>query len=182
MTSQDKIIRAFLDLLMKNDYDQITITKIMERCRLPRTYYYEFFDNKEDLAQEAFYTTMYPIFHLFAESFKPDGTINRQIATQGVRYLADHGKLAKQLFKIQVNDDDFLTQYQQRTKGIIKTRLKTVSHAPAIKVDFVAELFTASAIATINWYWRQSAAITPSQLVGFIIAAYEQGLSQILKD
>lgn len=83
MTTQEKIIHAFLNLLANNDYEQITITKIMGQCRLPRTYYYEFFDDKDDLAQEAFYTTMYPIFHLFAESFKPDGTINRQTATQG---------------------------------------------------------------------------------------------------
>jgi AcrR family transcriptional regulator len=71
MATQDKIIHAFLDLLASNNYEQITITEVMNHCRLPRTYYYEFFDNKGDLAQEAFYTTMYPIFHLFAITNPP---------------------------------------------------------------------------------------------------------------
>ncbi len=123
---------------------------------------------------------MAPAFKWIAQGLQADGTINQVATIQGVTYLTEHSDSAQKLFNIQVGDDNFPREYQRRTKQIVYDRLHQIFRSTPKRLDYVAELYAADAIATINWYWRQDTPLSPAQLVDFIITSYEKGLIKLL--
>lgn len=52
---QNKIINTFYKMLEKKNYDQISIKEISNQVGITRTYFYEFFESKADLAKTSTY-------------------------------------------------------------------------------------------------------------------------------
>ncbi|MCP0886589.1 TetR/AcrR family transcriptional regulator [Ligilactobacillus sp. WILCCON 0076] len=177
---ENKIIQAFLTLIKNNDYEQISITQIMQEAHLTRTYFYQFFDSKNDLAREAFFLIVADILDSLSTSFIDKTKINDLSTLKGVELFLTHSSEMKLLLSFQAKNFNFVAEFKERIKKIIKQQVLLKSSAPTYKIDYFSELFAVSALTTISWALKQEQ-ISAEIIVDLIDNCVSNGLLSIIQ-
>ncbi|MFT9452388.1 TetR/AcrR family transcriptional regulator [Liquorilactobacillus ghanensis] len=177
--TEKKIIQAFLDLLQQKDYSQISISEIMRHVHLTRTYFYQFFDSKADLAREAFFVFVADILEYLANAFINQNKVDNRNTLAGVNFFLNHADQMRLLLSFQTPNFNLVNEFQERIKAIIKKQVQTSSKAPANRIDYFAELFAVSTLTTISWALNQPN-ITATEIVELIDTCISDGLIKII--
>ena len=177
---EEKIITAFLSLLKEYDYKQISITQIMQKAHLTRTYFYQFFDSKTDLAREAFFSIVADILNSLSVAFIDKTKIDNVSTLQGVKLFLNHSSEMNLLLSFQAKDFNFVAEFKDRIKSTIKKQVLLKFDAPAYRVDYFSELFAVSALSTISWALKQEH-ISAEVVVDLIDNCVSNGLLSLIQ-
>ena len=73
LQSKDWLMQALFELMQKQSYDSITITKLCQKADLSRRTFYRLFNSKDDVLNEKLYLLTLEFFntlHIFLNSLK----------------------------------------------------------------------------------------------------------------
>ncbi|MCI1632702.1 MAG: TetR/AcrR family transcriptional regulator [Liquorilactobacillus nagelii] len=176
---EDRIIQAFLDLIQKKSYQKISISEIMQQAQLTRTYFYQFFDSKTDLAREAFFALVADILKYLSRAFINQTTVDDQSTLAGVNFFLDNASKMRLLLSFQIENFNFVVEFQNRIKEVIQQQVHQNSNASTQKIDYFAELFAVSALTTISWALKQPK-ISAAEIVELINTCVSDGLIKLI--
>jgi Transcriptional regulator len=180
VSGEKQIIAAFLSLLKQQKYADISISDVMTQAQMTRTYFYQFFDNKSDLVREAFFSYIAKILESFSKAFLNSGQIDHQSTYEAVNYMLDHKDDMLFLISIQSANFNFQSEFQDRIKKLVKQQIITQTRQSNQKIDYFVEIFSSSAMTTINWFLHQDN-VEAQTVVEFIETCISKGLMSILK-
>lgn len=180
MTTEQRIIDAFLTLINQHAFNDISIAQIMRQAEVTRTYFYRFFDNKVDLAREAFFSLIEDMLENLTQLFKQPNSFVESHTLTAITMLFERKQDMQALLAVQSDSFNLSAEFQDRIKQIIKADLVRYQQTPAVTLDYFAELFAASAITTIRWILSTSAEITADQVVQYIDTSVYTGMIALL--
>lgn len=180
MMSKEKIISAFLNLVKKNPYSKITISQIMSTANMTRTYFYQFFDNKQSLTRETLFSVLKDFFDYLDITFDKDKQVNYQNVLKGVDFLFKHKKTIQLLIDVQDSNFNLQTEFQYEIKALIKQQIVRSNKRTTYEEDYFAEIFSVSALTTISWFLTNNK-ITSQEVTELIIKCVSTGLLSILE-
>ncbi|MFC6260610.1 TetR/AcrR family transcriptional regulator [Levilactobacillus fujinensis] len=178
--AEDKIIAAFLDLLAEQPYAKLNVRTIMSHAELTRTVFYEYFDNKDDLARVTLSTLLEGVILRASKVFTPNRTMNTATTLASLQVLRDHRHEIRLLFAVQQGEVHLRAEFQQQVANLIRAQVQQYwPQTPARKVDYFAQLFASSMITTILWFFQHEDA-TEAEVVAAIDTCVFQGMSGLL--
>ena len=164
------IFDAFVDLLAKKQYSQITVGDIIDRADIGRATFYAHFETKDDLLkalcgalfqhvsfgggeQELFRcdTAEAPFLHLFRHLEKNDNHMLDLLSCE--------------------NNAIFLIYFKNALKELVKSQLPLFSHRkdPKLPEDFWIDHIAATFTQTIDWWIRQGRRQTPEEITEYFL-------------
>lgn len=152
MQSTEKIIQVFYQLLNEKDYAQIHINEISKKAHITRTYFYQLFDDKEDLAKAALVDINDPFFRHFANSFKygiSHEAYLHQISL-GLTYVQKKRSLFLKLFKAVGSDVHLKDFFKKRLLSSMYHKLNIIPERQN-QFDYFIEIFCSATLTTIKW-------------------------------
>lgn len=152
--TEEKINRVFLDLLNEKDFNSITISEISRKCNITRTYFYQFYTDKNELATITFLNINEELFREFAKTFS--SLNNHQVyfesILQGMIQIHKNAEILDKLLTI-VGPNLDLTKYFEKylSKNIRQQLLKNRPKEDEAKVDYFLSVFATGTVTTILW-------------------------------
>lgn len=152
MDATDKIIAAFLRLLKQKPYAKISINQLTKEAGITRTYFYQLFDNKEELAQTALYSIVRQILGKFTSSFAQATAtrLDHQSMVDGIRLIRDRQEELKLLLAIHHGTFSLAAEFQHQLAQMVMRGL-----APRFphneRLDYGVHVFIAATMETISW-------------------------------
>ena len=180
MTTEQRIIKAFLNLIQQHPFNEISTAEIMRQAGVTRTYFYRFFDDKVDLAREAFFSLIEDMLENLTQLFKQPNSFVESHTLAAITMIFERKNDMQALLAVQSADFNLSAEFQDRIKQIIKADLVRYQQTPVVTLDYFAELFAASAITTIRWILNTSADITADQVVQYIDTSVYSGMIALL--
>jgi AcrR family transcriptional regulator len=152
MEASSKVIAAFLDLLQQDSYQHISINQITAKAGITRTYFYQLFDNKKDLAEEALFSIVQQLLAAFASSFRQaDNThLNWPSIVQGITLIRHQQTALAALLAVNSNMINLSARFQERLAKTVTDALSQ-RFKPSIQTDYGVHVFIAATMATIKW-------------------------------
>lgn len=176
----DKISQAFLQLLAKKEYKQITVQEIMQTAHLPRTSFYNQYDSKLDLAQSILIEELPITFNYISHKFIDRQTDDRLTAA-AFNNLAQHQHSIAQLWSISEIHPQLMDQlehlFQKETLYIAKSRWPQAGQA---NLEFFANLFATAALKTMERYLNHPDQATAEQLAQQINTCMYDGIIKLV--
>lgn len=179
MTAENKIIAAFLALLQEEGYQKINVSQLMNRAQLTRTYFYQLYTDKSELAREAFFSLVKEYLLGISKAILANGTANRGSVQQGMQFINDHREEMQLLVHVQKGRFNLLTEFQERIKTIIKDEIRHTRSTPEPTLDYFADLFAASTVTTLNWFLTHDD-IPTDEMIRLASISLSQGITSIL--
>lgn len=179
MIAENKIIVAFLALLEEEDYEKISVSQLMNRAQLTRTYFYQLYTDKSELAREAFFSLVKEYLTGISQAITANGTANRESVRQGMQFINDHRKEMQLLMRVQKGQFNLLAEFQGRIKDIIKEEISQLPSTSDLTLDYFADLFSASTITTLNWFLTHDN-IPTDEMIRLATSSLSQGITSIL--
>ncbi|MHC6120859.1 TetR/AcrR family transcriptional regulator [Companilactobacillus sp. FL22-3] len=149
------IIDAFIRIIMKTNYSQITIKDITREAGVSRTCFYCFFDNKESVAREAAFSFITTSLECLSISLADRNTINKQVIEIGVKPILSHKDEVRRLLSISSARYSLTNDFQKRLKLIVEKQIHSFKCMIPERRDFLANLFSSSVISGISWIVNQ---------------------------
>ncbi|HAT55031.1 MAG TPA: hypothetical protein DCW31_07320 [Lactobacillus sp.] len=177
---EQQIISAFLNLVKDNNYATISITQIMNQAHITRTYFYQFFDNKQALAQEAFFSLIKTVFDNLSDAIINTKKINRQNTLNAVTFMLEHKSEMLLLISFQSKDFNFQTEFQDRISTIIRQQINSANNQSPQNLDYFANVFAASMMATISWFLQRDN-VNATTVVNLIDSCVSKGMASIIE-
>lgn len=152
MDATDKIITAFLKLLRQKSYSQISVNEITQQVGITRTYFYQLFDNKEDLARVSLYSIVRQILGAFATSFTnaKGGRMGHHSIVKRITLTRQYQHELESLLAIHHGSFDLSQEFQQQLQTMVLKGLGT-RYSNQIKLDYAVHVFIAATMETIHW-------------------------------
>lgn len=179
MAAEKKIITAFLALLEEEGYDKINVSQLMDRVHLTRTYFYQLYTDKSELAREAFFSLVKTYLIGVSQAITANGTANQESVRQGMQFISNHRDEMQLLMRVQNGQFNLLTEFQGRIKTIIKDEVGKTRSTPEQTLDYFADLFSASTITTLNWFLTHDD-IPTDAMIRLAGDSLSQGITSIL--
>lgn len=178
----DKIMQAFLTLLMSTPYEKLSVRTIMAQAGVTRTVFYVYFDNKDDLARETLATQLEDVILRVSQAFTSARTMDMQTTAESLRLLRSKQAIIRRLFAIQRKQLHLRAEFQDQVAQSISAQVRRYwPNTPPRQQDYFAQLFAASMIATILWFFQHQD-VSEADLVQVINTCVFQGLAQLLTD
>ncbi|ANZ61108.1 TetR/AcrR family transcriptional regulator [Secundilactobacillus paracollinoides] len=179
MTAEDHLITAFLDLLAVEDYNKISVSQLMNRVHLTRTYFYQLYSDKSELAREAFFSLIREYLLGISQAITKNGTANERAVQQGMQFISVHRDQMQLLMQVQKGDFNLLTEFQDRIKTIIVAEVSKSRQVSAPVLDYFSDLFAASTITTLNWFLTHDE-VSTDEMIRLASTSLSQGVVSIL--
>ena len=174
--TRESIFKAFINLLSKKHYNQITVGEIIEQANVGRATFYSHFETKDyllkDLCEELFchifecandgelrhkyiFDCNAPdsvILHLFLHLQKNDNNILKLLSCQ--------------------NNELFLGYFKQNLTKLIKNQLHLFEYKKNADIpeDFWINHVCDTFISTVRWWIENDTNITPETLTNYFMA------------
>ena len=165
------IIAAFVKLMKKQPYEEVTVKDIIEAAEIGRSTFYSHFETKEDLAKQMCYD-LYK--HIFAEHVRICSTHNysQQPPTLETRlahifyHIRDHRDYYDGILKVQDGKlfTEFFHKYMQENVAIRVISLLSLK----VPADFFANHITYAFIGALRWWLQNDMAIPPEELAVYL--------------
>lgn len=179
VTTEEKIIATFLTLLKQEDYAQINVTQLMRHVHLTRTYFYQLFADKRELAREAFFSLVQEYLIGISRAITVSGQANLASVRQGMTFVAAHKEEMRLLMRVQTGHFNLLVEFQDRIKAVLKARIvKTQTTSPR-DLDYFLDLFTASTVTTLNWFLTHDD-VSTDDMIRLVNTSLSCGISALL--
>jgi len=177
---ENQLIASFLDLIHHHPFSEITIATITSHADTTRTYFYQFFSSKADIAQAALFNVLEEILANFSKTFKFPANPNPDNTLTAVQFISEHKQEIKMMLSIQNKEIDLQKIFQSKLEAVIKANLALYRGTPSLNVDYFALTFSTSMAATINWLLQDETSITDESASSLINATIFRGLIAVL--
>ncbi|WP_303754417.1 TetR/AcrR family transcriptional regulator [Enterococcus sp. S86.2] len=181
------IIEAFIHLVEKNGYEQVTVQDIADQAMINRATFYAHYKDKQDLyetifdyALTAFTSVLNP-----AELVKGNRIKVRQIEvvmTKIYRNIHENRKFYLTIMDASANEilrkkiaDILNEQYAD-----VFNRLKITENEIEVPMDFIIEYMTSIFIGTLHWWLTTDSQMTPEHLAKLVIKLVGNGHLTVL--
>lgn len=146
-----KIFNAFYALLKEMPIAEINVKLITDKAGVNRTYFYDFFDDKYDLINQALVDINQPIFNLYIQAYGEKNHQNyKNKVKQSIIYINRHAQLLQQMFLANNDNTQLLNSFQKRLISAIK-RKTTTSDVNQATLDYFSFVYSSATLATIKW-------------------------------
>ncbi len=166
------IITAFNDLLMVEDYSNITIQEIIDKANIGRSTFYAHFETKDmlltSLCSQVFH-------HIFSEELPEQSLLvpNTQ-PLQNLELQLSHILFHLKQSEIDINNilkgdgrKIFLLYFRKYIEELFVDYLQ---HSPVIlPKDFLLNFLTESFISTTSWWVTSKSAYSPEEIAAYFI-------------
>ncbi|MCD1023702.1 TetR/AcrR family transcriptional regulator [Enterococcus montenegrensis] len=181
------IIEAFIHLVEKNGYEQVTVQDIADQAMINRATFYAHYKDKQDLyetifdyALTAFTSVLNP-----AELVKGNRIKVKQIEvvmTKIYRNIHENRKFYLTIMDASANEilrkkiaDILNEQYAD-----VFNRLKITENEIEVPMDFIIEYMTSIFIGTLHWWLTTDSQMTPEHLAKLVIKLVGNGHLTVL--
>ncbi len=178
----DRIMQTFLVLLKTTPYEKLLVRTIMRQSGVTRTVFYVYFDNKDDLARETLSAQLEDVILHVSRVFTSAHTMNMQTTAESLRVLRSKQDDIRRLFAIQRTQLHLRAEFQDQVAQSISEQVRRYwPKTPPQQQDYFSQLFAASMIATILWFFQHQD-VSEADLVQVINTCVFQGLAKLLTD
>ena len=174
--SRESIFRAFIDLLSKRHYNQITVGEIIDKADVGRATFYAHFETKDfllkDLCEELF-------CHIFDSLNKEhnhhkhifDCDAPPSVILHLLQHLQKNDNNILQLLSCD-NNELFLRYFKENLLGLIKSQISLFSEKkPSIVPDdFWYNHIVATFVETVKWWINNGAKENPQTVYDYFLA------------
>jgi AcrR family transcriptional regulator len=147
---------SLLALILEEGYDEISIQDITEKANLGRATFYLHFKEKDELLLEVMNQLIVDFMEQAPQLTEAQWRLED---TKTIVKLFDFAATHYDLYRILTIGSGGITASRQlhhsiteNIKGFIQTELETLNAEPALPVDFIANHFSGSLLATIYWW------------------------------
>ena len=171
--TRESIFKAFTNLLKKNNFNQITVSEIIDKADIGRATFYSHFETKDFLLKEL----CFELFDHIFESEIGDKNSHTHIfdcqATNSVfLHLLQHiKKNDNNLFALLSceNNDLFLKYFKNCLKKLIKNHLNDFSNQKKSEVpeDFWINHIASTFVETIRWWIENEMLESPETITKY---------------
>lgn len=173
--TREAIFKAFIDLLSKKNYNNITVGEIIERADVGRATFYAHFETKDFLLKDLCVELFDHIFN--AEENKPT-------AERNIFDCDSHDSVFLHLFKhIKKNDNNickllscknnelFLEYFRNEVRALITKHILDFEEKKptAIPEDFWINHITSTFIETLRWWLENKTKQTPEMITEYFL-------------
>lgn len=180
MNSEEKIIATFLRLIETECYSKVSIAEVMREAHLTRTYFYQAFDSKCDLARKALFSIIEELLDPLAHAIAGGGIDHEQLL-QALVFVHAHKARMRTLIFYQGPEFNFQGEIKRVVKATALRQIKAQPHRTVQNDDFFAEMFAASIVAMLDWFIHQPA-VTPEQMSALVERSLTRGLFAVLAE
>ncbi|WP_203640491.1 TetR/AcrR family transcriptional regulator [Levilactobacillus andaensis] len=179
MTAEEKIISTFLELIRTENYSKISIAQIMKKSGLTRTYFYQLFDSKCELARRSLFSIINELMDPLSHALINNESIDHQRILEALDFVENHKPAMLTLVFYQGPDFNFQGEIQRWIKKEITEQVKRKSQCDQSNDDFFAEMFSSSVVKMIDWYLHQDS-VTVDQMSTLVERSLSQGLTSVI--
>lgn len=168
--TRESIFSAFISLLSKKDFNQITVAEIIEEADVGRATFYAHFETKEYLLKELCEELFCHIFdcaikentkhkHIF-ECDAPDSVFLHLL-----RHLKNNDNNILELLASQ-NNELFLRYFKTNLQQLIKIQLTSMSNKnyASLPENFVINHISSTFVETVKWWVDNGMKETPEEI------------------
>ena len=175
--TREAIFTAFIELLSKKDFAQITVGEIIDRADVGRATFYAHFETKDFLLKELCEELFCHIFDAADEGEEEHRHIFDCIAPQSVflhliQHLQKNDNHILDLLSCQ-NNALFLQYFKRNLKKLIASQLPLFASRKSGKLpeDFLVHHITATFVETIQWWVDNGMVETPETITEYFFLA-----------
>ena len=175
--TREAIFRAFINLLGKKEFSQITVGEIIDRADVGRATFYAHFETKDFLLKELCGELFCHIFDAMEGGESEHRHIFSCEAPESVflhllRHLQQNDNRILELLSGQ-NDELFLQYFKHNLRELVSSQLSLFAHrkSEALPEDFWINHITATFVETIRWWVDQGMRETPEQIAEYFFLA-----------
>lgn len=179
---QLKIEAAFITLLTTYPYNQINVSQITQYAQINRSTFYSHFDSKDDLLDWIMVKVLDSFTNNITNFFKADNIQKKRIIINTYQIMDHEKNTINALWNIdcyQKNTYQLMNDiiYHSCLNHLKKNHLKIKN----IKQEYIARQFSASALATLKWWYEEgSRHYAYDDLADIIIQSINSGIFQSL--
>lgn len=172
--TRDGIFKAFVQLLSKKHYNQITVGEIIEKADIGRATFYAHFETKDFLLKALCEELFCHVFDCIGKRNEEHKHIFSCDAPDSVflhllRHLKNNDNNILKLLSCQ-NNELFLGYFKESLKGLMESQAlqwKTQNNIPdAFWVHYVCNTF----VETVRWWISNEMKETPEQIAEYFYA------------
>ncbi|MDT2738469.1 TetR/AcrR family transcriptional regulator [Enterococcus canintestini] len=181
------IIEAFIHLVEKNGYEQVTVQDIADQAMINRATFYAHYKDKQDLyetifdyALTAFTSVLNP-----AELVKGNRIKVKQIEAVMTKIYGNIHENRK--FYLTIMDASANEILRKKIADILNeqyadvfNRLKITENEIEVPMDFIIEYMTSIFIGTLHWWLTTDSQMTPEHLAKLVIKLVGNGHLTVL--
>lgn len=179
MTSEEKIISAFLELIKNECYSKVSIAEIMRKAKLTRTYFYQSFDSKCDLARKSLFSIIDELLEPLSHALINGEKIDHDQILRAISFVNQHKSTMLTLIFYQGPEFNFQGEIKNWLKDKITQQIKTKPQRDIQNDDFFAEMFATSLVKMIDWFIHQET-VGPEQMSDLVERSLSSGLISVL--
>lgn len=152
MNAENRVINSFLELLKKQPYSKISIDQIMLAAGISRTYFYQLFDNKDDLAEAALYSIIDKILQKFTSSFTAASktSLHYPSITAGITLIRERQHELQNLLQVHHGQFNLNRRFQNMLAKAVHDAL-IQRYPDNIDLDYAVSIFVTASTETIHW-------------------------------
>lgn len=166
VSTEKKIILAFLNLLPKKEIDSISVAEIIDNAHISRSTFYSYFHSKEDLNDQSLSYLLDEVTSILSE----DLLFNKEVMIKLFRHLK---ALRKQILILMKYYPDFELTVKEYIRTIILNsdipNLSTqLENAYEVSDYFALDVYVATIESVIFSWIKDGSSETPEQLVDIL--------------
>lgn len=152
MNAENRVINSFLKLLKQHPYTKISVDQIMLAAGISRTYFYQLFDNKDDLAEAALYSIIDEILQKFTSSFTAASqtSLHYPSITAGITLIREKQHELQKLLQVRHGHFNLNHCFQNLLAKTVHDAL-IQRYPDDIYLDYAVSIFVTASTETIHW-------------------------------
>lgn len=174
--TREAIFKAFVELMSKKHFNQITVGEIIERADVGRATFYSHFETKDYLLKELCEELFCHIF----DHMEKEATVHKHIfdcdAPNSVflhllQHLQKNDNNILDLLSCQ-NNELFLSCFKNNLNKLVKSQyyLFESKKSPNIPKDFFINHITSSFVETVRWWLDNKMKETPEKITEYFFS------------
>ena len=166
LKTRNAIYDAFCKLIIRNDYNKITIQDIINEANIGRSTFYEHFETKDNLLDSLCIRTFDHIFHPDddADCVYQSNTFKEKII-HILYHLLEIKDVLKGILRSE-GHDIFLNHLRRNIEEIVE---KLPYNDPLVPIEFLANHVSGSFIETVTYWAKKDFIYSPDQLGEYFI-------------
>ncbi len=175
--TREAIFTAFIGLLSEENFNQITVSRIIERADIGRATFYAHFETKDFLLKELCEELFDHIFDSEISCSHPHRSIFDCDAPDSVflhlfRHLQKNDNNILDLLSCQ-NNELFLLYFKKNLTRLIHRHLSLFEgrRSPELPEDFWLDHIASTFTSTVRWWVDHKMAESPETITGYFMAA-----------
>lgn len=181
------IINAFIRLVEKKGFEQVTIQDIADEAMINRTTFYAHFKDKYELYEKLFDSAIETFTSILSTEELLSGN---RIELKKIEILMTNIYVNIQKnrgFYLTIMDGAAIEILRQKLAAILEEqyahifqRLKITENDIEVPIDFIIEYMTSIFIGTLHWWLTSDSSMTPNQLAKLVIKLVGNGHLTVL--